>query len=220
MSNSAMVTARPITRPPPPIPASDQVGADGPSDFLSFRMSPLQGTAAHNKGMALFPRKIAGKFAMIARQDNAVLFDLLGQPVPMGRRSAILEAAIPLGGRADRQLRFTHRTRRGMAVAHARRRPGSKILNRRGTARQERSFQSTGAFGYRCCVPSRRNAKATFRTWSIPAARCGITDQIVLPYAVSDTYSNFATIDTAALMKAMWSCGGRRFSRAAPLEDR
>ena len=28
-------------------------------------------------------------------------------------------------------------------------------------------------------------------------------DQIILPYAVSDTYSNFATIKIAALMKAM-----------------
>ena len=27
-------------------------------DFLSFRMSPLTGVAARNKGMALFPRRI------------------------------------------------------------------------------------------------------------------------------------------------------------------
>jgi predicted GH43/DUF377 family glycosyl hydrolase len=39
-------------------------------DFISFRMSPLRGTAAGNKGMALFPRKINGRYAMIARQDN------------------------------------------------------------------------------------------------------------------------------------------------------
>ena len=44
------------------------------SDFLTFRMSPLQGTAAPNKGMALFPRKIDGKYAMIARQDNENLY--------------------------------------------------------------------------------------------------------------------------------------------------
>jgi hypothetical protein len=39
-------------------------------DFLSFRMSPLHGSAAKNKGMALFPRRIGGRYAMIARQDN------------------------------------------------------------------------------------------------------------------------------------------------------
>ncbi|HEX7566390.1 MAG TPA: glycoside hydrolase family 130 protein, partial [Bradyrhizobium sp.] len=44
------------------------------SDFMSFRMTPLQGAAARNKGMALFPRRIDGKYAMIARQDNENLY--------------------------------------------------------------------------------------------------------------------------------------------------
>src|SRR5205814_9093643 len=44
------------------------------ADFLSFRMSPLKGAASGNKGMALFPRKIDGKYAMIARQDNENLY--------------------------------------------------------------------------------------------------------------------------------------------------
>ena len=44
------------------------------SDFRSFRMTPLGGSAARNKGMALFPRKIDGRYAMIARQDNENLY--------------------------------------------------------------------------------------------------------------------------------------------------
>ena len=43
-------------------------------DFRSFRLSALKGDAAKNKGMALFPRKIGGKYAMIARQDNENLY--------------------------------------------------------------------------------------------------------------------------------------------------
>ena len=43
-------------------------------DFLSFRMSPLRGSAAQNKGMALFPRKLNGQYAMIGRQDNENLY--------------------------------------------------------------------------------------------------------------------------------------------------
>ena len=31
-------------------------------------------------------------------------------------------------------------------------------------------------------------------------------DQIVLPYAVSDTFSNFATIKIAALLQSMEKC--------------
>lgn len=40
------------------------------SDFCLFRMTPLQGQSAGNKGMALFPRKIDGRYAMVTRQDN------------------------------------------------------------------------------------------------------------------------------------------------------
>jgi predicted GH43/DUF377 family glycosyl hydrolase len=37
-------------------------------------MTTLNGNSAVNKGMALFPRKINGRFAMISRQDNENLF--------------------------------------------------------------------------------------------------------------------------------------------------
>jgi predicted GH43/DUF377 family glycosyl hydrolase len=40
------------------------------SDFLLFRFTTLNGPAAQNKGMALFPRKIKGLYAMLSRQDN------------------------------------------------------------------------------------------------------------------------------------------------------
>lgn len=43
-------------------------------DFLGFRVSSLCGEAAKNKGMALFPRKINGKYVMIARQDGENLY--------------------------------------------------------------------------------------------------------------------------------------------------
>jgi predicted GH43/DUF377 family glycosyl hydrolase len=39
-------------------------------DFLRFRFTSLNGPSAQNKGMALFPRKIDGHFAMLSRQDN------------------------------------------------------------------------------------------------------------------------------------------------------
>ncbi len=43
-------------------------------DFEHFKMITLNGNAAVNKGMALFPRKINGRYAMISRQDNENLF--------------------------------------------------------------------------------------------------------------------------------------------------
>ena len=40
------------------------------ADFASFRVLTLNGARAHNKGMALFPRRIRGRFAMLSRHDN------------------------------------------------------------------------------------------------------------------------------------------------------
>jgi len=39
-------------------------------DFVHFKFSTLNGPAVQNKGMALFPRKINGCYAMLSRQDD------------------------------------------------------------------------------------------------------------------------------------------------------
>jgi predicted GH43/DUF377 family glycosyl hydrolase len=44
------------------------------SNFLLFRFITLNGPAAQNKGMALFPRKINGLYAMLSRQDNENIY--------------------------------------------------------------------------------------------------------------------------------------------------
>lgn len=43
-------------------------------DFLIFRMSTLYGEAIKDKGLALFPRKIRGKYVMITRRDGENLY--------------------------------------------------------------------------------------------------------------------------------------------------
>lgn len=45
-------------------------------DFRSFQLEPIHGRAGRNKGMALFPEKIAGKYAMVGRQDGKNLYYL------------------------------------------------------------------------------------------------------------------------------------------------
>lgn len=43
-------------------------------DFLHFKISTLNGSFAKNKGMALFPRKINGRYMMLGRQDNESIY--------------------------------------------------------------------------------------------------------------------------------------------------
>ncbi len=43
-------------------------------DFRSFQLEPINGAAGRNKGMALFPEQIDGRYVMIGRQDGKNLF--------------------------------------------------------------------------------------------------------------------------------------------------
>jgi predicted GH43/DUF377 family glycosyl hydrolase len=45
-------------------------------DFLHFKMLPLGGAMVRNKGMALFPRKINGRYVMLGRIDGESLFTM------------------------------------------------------------------------------------------------------------------------------------------------
>jgi predicted GH43/DUF377 family glycosyl hydrolase len=47
------------------------------SDFRTFTVSPLAGSSARNKGMAIFPRRIGGRYAALSRWDresNAIAY--------------------------------------------------------------------------------------------------------------------------------------------------
>jgi predicted GH43/DUF377 family glycosyl hydrolase len=43
-------------------------------DFLRFKISTLNGPEVRNKGFALFPRKVRGLYAMLSRQDNENIY--------------------------------------------------------------------------------------------------------------------------------------------------
>jgi predicted GH43/DUF377 family glycosyl hydrolase len=66
------------------------------SDFLNFRFITLNGPAAENKGMAIFPRKIGGLYAMLSRQDNENIYLMFSDNVHFwNERSVLLKPAFP-----------------------------------------------------------------------------------------------------------------------------
>src|SRR6185369_6197360 len=66
------------------------------ADFLHFRFITLNGEAAENKGMALFPRKINGLFAMLSRQDNENMYLMFSDNVHFwNERKVLLRPTFP-----------------------------------------------------------------------------------------------------------------------------
>ena len=174
------------------------------TDFRSFRMTPLGGSAASNKGMALFPRKLDGRYVMIGRQDNENLYlmysdDLYlwegGEPflqpkypwefVQIGNCGSPIELD-------DSWLLLIHGVgpvrKYSIGAVLLDKEDPSKIIgrSREPLVRPE---------------PTEREGYVPNVVYTCGAMRH--RDQIILPYAVSDTFSNFATIKIATLMKAI-----------------
>jgi predicted GH43/DUF377 family glycosyl hydrolase len=176
------------------------------SDFLSFRMTPLQGSAAQNKGMALFPRKLNGKYAMIARQDNENLYLIYSDDLYTwdGGR-AILKPQFPwefvqIGNCGspieldEGWLLLTH------GVGPVRKYSiGAVLLDKADPSK----VLARSAEPLVRPEPSEREGYVPNVVYTCGAMRH--RDQIILPYAVSDTFSNFATITIAALMGILQS---------------
>jgi predicted GH43/DUF377 family glycosyl hydrolase len=171
------------------------------SDFVTFRMTPLSGAAARNKGMALFPRKLNGRYAMIARQDNENLYLIYSDDLySWDGGTAILKPQFPwefvqIGNCGapieldEGWLLLTH------GVGPVRKYSiGAVLLDKadpsRVLARSREPLVRPEPFEREGYVP---NVVYT----------CGAIrhrDQIILPYAVSDTFCNFATISIRALL--------------------
>ncbi len=60
------------------------------TDFVHFKFSTLNGPAVQNKGMALFPRKINGQYAMLSRQDDENILLMFSDNIHFWRTPKVL----------------------------------------------------------------------------------------------------------------------------------
>lgn len=61
------------------------------ADFRTFRIATLNGQCARNKGIALFPRKVNGKYAALGRLDNENNFLMWSDNVSFWHESQLLQ---------------------------------------------------------------------------------------------------------------------------------
>ena len=173
-------------------------------DFRAFDLVPMSGPAARNKGMALFPRRINGRYAMIARQDNENLYLIMSDDLyDWDSGVAILRPQFPWQfvqiGNCGSPLELDE----GWLL----------LIHGVGPVRK----YSIGAVLLDKADPSRVLARSrepllrpepSQREGYVPNVvyTCGATrhhDTIILPYAVSDTFCTFASVGIAELLQSM-----------------
>ena len=59
-------------------------------DFAGFTFTTLCGAAVQNKGMALFPRKVDGRYVMLSRQDNENIYVMFSKDLHFWRSKTLL----------------------------------------------------------------------------------------------------------------------------------
>jgi len=178
------------------------------TDFLRFRICTLNGPEVQNKGMALFPRKIRGQYVMLSRQDAENLYLMFSDDLHFWHTK------IPL-------LKPTY-SWEFLQIGNC----GSPIETEAGWLVISHGVgpmrkYSIGAFLLDLEDPSRVIGRLTHpllspdeseREGYVPNVvySCGSlvhAGQLILPYAMSDSASSFATVPLADLLREMTTVG-------------
>lgn len=175
------------------------------SDFRKFVLEPITGAAGRNKGMALFPQQVDGRFAMVGRQDGKNLFLLRSDRVNHWDDEGVLlmEPRFPwefiqIGNCGSPiltdagWLMFTHGVgamrKYALGCALLDKDDPSKVLAR--SQEPVLTAEDADRSGY---VPN--------VVYTCGALKVG--QQLLIPYGISDSAVGFATVGIADLLKSM-----------------
>jgi len=173
-------------------------------DFLHFKFSTLNGPAVQNKGMALFPRKIDGKYAMLSRQDDENILLMFSDHVHFWQTpEVLLRPAYPWEFIKIGNCGSPIETEAGwLVLSHgvgAMRKYclGAFLLDlhdpKRVIGRLREPFLSP--------IESEREGYVPNVVYTCGALLHG--GEVVIPYAMSDSATSFATVNLDRLLAAM-----------------
>lgn len=173
-------------------------------DFRNFDLLPMSGTAARNKGMGLFPRKVGGQYAMIGRQDGENIWflrsnDLLDwndgemivapkfpwELVQMGNCGAPIEIE-------EGWLLLTHGV--GAMRKYA---IGAVLLDK------EHPTRVLGRMTQPLISPSDENREGYVPNVVYTCGALALGRRLFIPYGVADSSIAFCSVDIDALVREM-----------------
>jgi len=174
-------------------------------DFKRFLLEPIQGRAGRNKGMALFPEKIGGKYMMVGRQDGKNLFLLKSERIDRwnSEGTLLMEPKYPweyiqIGNCGSPILTdagwllLTHGVgamrKYCLGAALLDRKDPTKVIGR--TAEPVLTAVDADRSGY---VPN-----VVYTCGVLP-----VGERLLVPYGISDSAVGFATVEIKALLDLM-----------------
>lgn len=177
-------------------------------DFRTIRMHTLNGACVQNKGMALFPRRVDGHYAMVSRIDGRNLFLMFSDLEYFWETATLLaEPKYPWELRIMGNCGSPLETDEGwLLITHGvgpmrRYCIGAMLLD------LEDPFQIRGRLGEPLLEPSEGEREGYTPNVVYSCGSMIHNGHLILPYAVSDTATRFATVPVRNLLDRLLEDG-------------
>jgi len=174
------------------------------TDFYNFQILPINGEIAQNKGMALFPRKINGKYAMLCRIDGVNNYIAYSDSINLWHEAKIIQQPIyPWElvqiGNAGSPIE----TEDGwLVITHA---VGSMREYTLGASLYdlENPEKEIGRLSSPLMVPNEFEREGYVPNVIYSCGSIIHNDDLVIPYAMSDHSSSYATVNLKELLEEL-----------------
>lgn len=178
-------------------------------DFYHFKVMPVHGEVAQNKGMALFPRKINGRFAMLCRIDGVNNYIAFSENINVWREASLLQSPVfpwefvQMGNcgspieTSEGWLVITHGV--GPVREYA---LGVSLLDLENPAKQ------IGRLSMPLLMPNMKEREGYVPNVVYSCGSMIHGDNLIIPYAMSDYASTYATINLAELLTELKKTAG------------
>ncbi len=173
-------------------------------DFYQFKVRPIHGEIAKNKGMALFPRKINGKYAMLCRIDGVNNYIAFSDNISIWHEAKLIQKPkfpwelVQIGNcgspieTEDGWLVITH----GVG-------PMREYVLGASLFDLENPEKEIGRLKTPLMMPNDKEREGYVPNVIYSCGSIIQNDNLILPYAMSDYVSTYATINLAELLKAL-----------------
>jgi predicted GH43/DUF377 family glycosyl hydrolase len=180
-------------------------------DFYNFKILPINGEIAQNKGMALFPRKINGKYAMLCRIDGVNNYIAYSDSINIWREAKIIQQPkypweLVQIGNAGSPIE----TEEGwLIITHA---VGSMREYTLGASlyELENPEKEIGRLNNPLIVPNEVEREGYVPNVIYSCGSIIHNDDLIIPYAMSDHSSTYATVDLRELLDVLKASGNNR----------
>jgi beta-1,2-mannobiose phosphorylase / 1,2-beta-oligomannan phosphorylase len=170
-------------------------------NFYHFKVMPIHGEVAQNKGMALFPRKINGKFAMLCRIDGVNNYISFSENINVWREASLLQTPkypwefVQMGNCGS-----PIETPEGWLVITHGVGPVREYVLSVSLLDLENPEKEIGRLSKPLIVPNEKEREGYVPNVVYSCGSMIHGDSLVIPYAMSDYASTYATVNLKELL--------------------